>query len=35
MSYLTEYINQDDTLVAKWWITLILPQSKGQDTHQF
>ena len=35
LTYLSEYINQDDKLVAKWWITLILPQSEGEDLHQF
>ena len=35
LTYLSEYINQEDKLVAKWWITLILPRSKGEDSHQF
>ncbi len=35
LAYLTEYYNQKDLLVAKWWITLILPKSKGGEAHQF
>lgn len=35
LTYLTEYYNQKDQLVAKWWGTLILPQSHGDETHKF
>ena len=35
MSYLSEYYNQKDQLVAKWWLTLILPTSRGDETHTF
>ncbi|MBU2546965.1 MAG: MaoC family dehydratase [Proteobacteria bacterium] len=35
LTFNTEYFNQNETLVAKWWITLILPRSKGQQAHQF
>jgi acyl dehydratase len=35
LTYLTEYYNQDDLLLAKWWITLILPKSKGSESHKF
>jgi len=35
MTYLMEYYNQNDKLVAKWWTTLILPTSKGGESHTF
>jgi 3-hydroxybutyryl-CoA dehydratase len=35
LTYLTEYHNQKDQMVAKWWITLILPRSQGSESHQF
>ena len=35
LTYVTEYFNQKDQLVAKWWITLILPRSKGDESHNF
>ncbi len=35
LTYESEFYNQEDTLVAKWLITLILPQSKQDKTHQF
>jgi 3-hydroxybutyryl-CoA dehydratase len=35
LTFETDYIRQDDTLVCRWWITLILPQSKGKEEHQF
>ena len=35
MTYLTEYFNQKDQMVAQWWITLILPRSRGSEAHQF
>ena len=35
LTYLTEYYNQKDQMVAKWWITLILPRSRGDEQHQF
>ena len=35
LTFLTEYYNQKDQMVAKWWITLILPRSRGDESHQF
>jgi hypothetical protein len=35
LTYLSEYYNQNDKLVAKWWGTLILPTSKGNESHRF
>jgi acyl dehydratase len=35
LTYLTEYYNQKDQLVARWWATLILPRSRGGETHRF
>lgn len=35
LTFLSEYYNQKDQLVAKWWTTLILPRSKGDGDHQF
>ncbi len=35
LTYLTEYYNQKDQMVAKWWGTLILPRSRGDASHQF
>ena len=35
LTFLSDYYNQDNTLVAKWWITLILPVSRGDEAHQF
>ncbi|MBW1785032.1 MAG: MaoC family dehydratase [Deltaproteobacteria bacterium] len=35
LTNLTEYHNQDNRLVAKWWGTLILPQSQGGESHKF
>jgi acyl dehydratase len=35
LTYLTEYHNQENQLVAKWWTTLILPTSKGEQEHTF
>lgn len=35
LSYLTEYTNQRDELVAKWWATLILPTSHSDEAHHF
>ncbi len=35
ITYKTEYYNQNDLLVAEWWITLILPKSKGAESHKF
>jgi acyl dehydratase len=35
LTYETEFYNQKDQLVAKWWITLILPRSKGDESHLF
>ncbi|MBW1816098.1 MAG: MaoC family dehydratase [Deltaproteobacteria bacterium] len=35
LTNLTEYYNQDNRLVAKWWGTLILPQSQGGESHKF
>jgi acyl dehydratase len=35
LTYLSEYYNQKDQLVAKWWTTLILPSSKGKESHSF
>ena len=35
LTYLSDYYNQNNQLVAKWWITLILPVSKGDEKHQF
>ncbi|MBW1813496.1 MAG: MaoC family dehydratase [Deltaproteobacteria bacterium] len=35
LTYVTEYFNQKDQMVAKWWITLILPRSKGVESHNF
>jgi acyl dehydratase len=35
LTYLTEYYNQRDELVAKWWGTLILPKSRSDEAHRF
>lgn len=35
LTYESEYFNQNDKLVAKWWVTLILPTSKEDQKHQF
>jgi 3-hydroxybutyryl-CoA dehydratase len=35
LTYFSEYYNQKDELVAKWWVTLILPRSTGGETHKF
>lgn len=35
LSYEVEFHNQKDQLVARWWITLILPRSKEGEAHQF
>jgi acyl dehydratase len=35
LTYETEFFNQKDQLVAKWWITLILPRSHADETHNF
>ena len=35
LTYLTEYTNQRDELVAKWWATLILPASRSDEAHRF
>lgn len=35
LTFETNYIRQDGELVCRWWITLILPQSKAGDMHQF
>jgi len=35
LTYETDFYNQHDRLVAKWWITLILPRSKFEEKHQF
>jgi acyl dehydratase len=35
LTCLTDYYNQTDQLVAKWWTTLILPTSRGGDSHKF
>ena len=35
LTYLSEYYNQKDQLVANWWGTLILPTSHGDETHKF
>ncbi len=35
LTYLTEYTNQRDELVARWWATLILPTSRSDEAHQF
>ncbi len=35
LTYQKEFLNQKDKLVAKWWITLILPISKGDESHRF
>ena len=35
LTFLTEYYNQKDQMVAKWLITLILPRSRGDESHQF
>ena len=35
LTYESDFYNQDDKLVAKWWITLILPKSKEDNKHQF
>lgn len=35
LTYLSEYYNQNDKLVAKWWGTLILPTSHGDKSHTF
>lgn len=35
MTYLVEYFRQGDVLVAKWWTTLILPTSRGEEHHSF
>lgn len=35
LTYLTEYYNQRDELVARWWATLILPTSRGGQAHSF
>ena len=35
LTYEAEFYNQKDLLVARWWITLILPRSKKGETHQF
>lgn len=35
LTYLTEYYNQKDQMVAQWWVTLILPRSHGDESHKF
>ena len=35
LTYLTEYYNQKDQMVAQWWGTLILPRSHEDESHQF
>jgi len=35
LTYETEFFNQNDQRVAKWWITLILPRSHGEESHKF
>lgn len=35
LTYLVELLNQEDKLVFTCWTTLILPQSKGHNKHQF
>ncbi|MHA1579584.1 MAG: MaoC family dehydratase [Candidatus Freyarchaeota archaeon] len=34
LTYYSEFRNQRDELVAKWWGTLILPFSKGEEEHK-
>ncbi len=34
LTYYSEFTNQRGELVAKWWGTLILPFSKGEDEHK-
>lgn len=35
LTYETEFYNQKNQLVAKWWITLILPRSHADEAHNF
>jgi 3-hydroxybutyryl-CoA dehydratase len=35
LTFLADYYNQKDELVAKWWATLILPTSRGKEPHTF
>ncbi len=35
LTFATEYINQDDTVILKVWNTLILPRSQDDGAHQF
>ena len=35
LTYESEYYKQEKKLVAKWWITLIIPKSKENMSHQF
>ncbi|MBU3915470.1 MaoC family dehydratase N-terminal domain-containing protein [bacterium] len=35
LTYESEFWNQEKKLVAKWWITLIIPKSKEKMSHQF
>ena len=34
LTYYSEFRNQRDELVAKWWGTLIPPFSKGEEEHR-
>jgi len=34
LTYYSEFTNQRGELVAKWWATLILPFSKGEEEHK-
>lgn len=34
LTYYSEFTNQNDELVAKWWGTLILPFSKDEEEHK-
>lgn len=35
LTYQLDLINQDDTVVVRVWVTLILPTSQGDEVHRF